>query len=209
MYNVPMNEDEILTPPVEVSLEPQPNGGSLKRSKKIEQLPVKYEPSLESKRLTKQMEEELTVEDAETVNTICMLIGEDGLKLDEACRVGNVELSMLKLKIQQFPIIAKLLTVKESEYKHMLIRQMSIRARSGDDKAAQWLLAARYPDEFGDKKARGGGEEGMDLMAQAISFIQESGDSEPVVRKSASLIHIRRVNQPESKEVKTLKQFLS
>lgn len=178
-------------------------------NKKAKNLPEEYEPTLNSAALTAQMKKELTPENSSAMNLICMLIGKDGLKLDEACKVANIEVDSLKQLIDKHPIIAKVIAIKESEYKHMLLRQMSVRARSGDDKVAQWLLETRYPEEFGPKKkGQGGGDNGMDFVAQAVSFIQENGDNSPIVKKTSTIL-VHQVKPTDSPEVKTLKSFLN
>ena len=195
------------TPLVEESLEPQVHGGSLRRSKKTE-LSQEYQSSFQSQSLSKEAEESLSFEDNLILKTIAKLIGTDGMRLEEACIIANVKMSVLEEKMKEFPIIKKIIEVKKMEYKHMLISRLSVRARSGDDKVALSILEARYPEEFGKKKTPGLGE-GDDFLTEAISFIQENGDSIPVVRKQQSIVNVRRVPAVKSDEISRLKEFLS
>ncbi len=187
------------------SLEPQAQGGSLKRSKKV-LIPIDETVTLESKSLDEEAHHTLRPSDLATLKTIATAIGKDGLSLQEACVIANVDYEHFKLMASQYPVILKIVKVKEIEYKHMLLRSLAVKARSGDDKMSQWLLERKFPDEYGSGK-RGQGDSDSDLLGMAISFIQESGDNETLVRQQVKVATVRKVSG--ASEIKRLQSFLS
>lgn len=191
---------------VEVTLEPQPQGGALKRSKK-ELVPIDETPTLAAASLDTEAQATLTPQDYSILKTIASAIGKDGLQLNEACMIANVSTDTFRQMAEKFPIIQRVISIKEIEYKHMLLRALSKRARSGDDKVSQWLLESRYPEEFGSKRQRKGSDD-SDLLGAAISFIQESGDRDHLVRKEVRLGTLRKKVDADP-EVRQLKSFLS
>lgn len=119
-------------------------------------------------------------------------IAKVGLPLQEACILVDIDYEKLKEQMKVEPLIAKIIKAKELEYKKDLLHTISNKGKNGDDKIAQWLLAKRYPDEYGDAK-RGEGEGGEDFMFEAIKFIRKNGDNSPMVNEvSGQAIIVKR-----------------
>jgi len=97
------------------------------------------------------------------------------LPLEDACKLADVDIDHYKELYEKNKIIKKILDKKELEYKKDLLYTLSVKARSGDDKLAQWLLERRFPSEFSNKKSPPSGDE--DMLAMAIKFIQKGGDN--------------------------------
>lgn len=163
--------------------------------------------SLESQSLTAEAKATLSEDDFKTLQKIAVHIGKDGMTLEEACVLANVEYDNLKAQALKFPVIEKVIRMKELEYKKMLMKNLSARARGGDDKVAQWLLESRYPDEFGGGKRKGDGG-GDDLLGMAIDFIQTQGDKQTLVRKQVVLSSHKTPRTPDS-DIKKLQAFLT
>lgn len=173
--------------------------------------PVVEEESLESLSLTDEARRSLKEEDFKTLQKIAVNVGKDGMTLEEACVLANVDYENLKAQAIKFPVILKIVRMKELEYKKMLLKTISQKARSGDDKLALWLLERRHPEEYGGgKRGNGGGDGGgQDLLGMAIDFIQSAGDKEPIVRKQLRVGVVKK-STPHIKnsEAKKLQGFL-
>jgi len=108
-----------------------------------------------------------------------------GLPLNEACTLVNIDFKKFEEEMKMEPLIKKIIMMKELEYKKDLLYTISQKAKSGDDKLAQWLLERRYPDEYGSKKNNAGEGTGNDIMFEAIRFIQKNGGSDTMVQESS------------------------
>ena len=106
-----------------------------------------------------------------------------GLPLDEACMLVDVDYEKFKEEMKIEPLLAKIIRMKELEFKKDMLHTLSAKARSGDDKLAQWLLEKKFPDEYGTKKGPSGGD-GQDILFEAIRFIRRSGDNAPLVNET-------------------------
>lgn len=179
-------------------------------TKKVQLAPPPPEEteSLESLSLTNEARDSLSSDDFKTMQKIAVSIGKDGMTVEEACVLANVDYENLKEKSEKYPIIQKIIRMKEFEYKRMLKKTLSQRARGGDDKVAQWLLESRYPEEFSAGKKKGGGENGEDLLGMAIDFIQNSGDSQTLVRKQVVVSKRSATPRTPNSDVQKLKAFL-
>lgn len=114
---------------------------------------------------------------------IAFRLKRDGVSIDEACLLANVDTEWLAGQIEKYPIIARALAKKDLEYRVALIRPLNLRAKT-DPKMAQYLLELKSPP--GRKNARPGeADESGDMLAMAISHIQEHGDSSPLVRRES------------------------
>lgn len=148
------------------------------------------EPSLESQSLESEAIKLLTLKDYEILKSMCVAIGKDGMTVEEACRLANVPHEHFKSLAAKHPIIGKIISLKELEYKRSLLKSLSAKARSGDDKISQWLLEKRYPDEFGSKKKGGGGSEDADPLGSVIAFIQEHGDTSGIIQRRTAIVAV-------------------
>lgn len=112
---------------------------------------------------------------------IAFKVKTDGVTIDEACLLCNIDIEWLANQIEIYPVIARALAKKELEYRVQLMRPLNAKART-DTKMAQFLLELRYP--AGRKNAKAGEEDNSgDMLALAITHIQEHGDSSPLVRR--------------------------
>lgn len=102
-----------------------------------------------------------------------------GLPLNEACVLVDIEYEWFVEKMKSTPLIRKIIIMKELEFKRDMLHTITQRARSGDDKLAQWLLERKFPDEYGGKKNQT--PEGDDVMFEAIQYIRKTGTLSPMV----------------------------
>lgn len=112
-----------------------------------------------------------------------------GLSLEDACKLADFDYEEFKAIVDSNRLVRGILEKKELEYKKDLLHTLSAKARSGDDKLAQWLLERRFP-EFSTKNKGQGNDE--DLLGMAISFIQKSGNSTPLVSETSGKAFIIR-----------------
>lgn len=107
-------------------------------------------------------------------------IKSEGLSLDEACLMCNVDTEWLDKVIEAHPIVARIFLKKDLEHRLALMKPLLKRATT-DDKMAQYLLELRTPKK--NKNALP--DDSGDLLAGAVAFIQQHGDSTPLVNRSA------------------------
>jgi len=121
-----------------------------------------------------------------------------GLDFEEACLMVRFDPEDMAAKIKEFPIIQELIDIKELEYKVALIKTVSHKATTGDDKLAQWLLERRFPQEFNPKKGSGVLEKSNDdLMGMAIEFIQRNSDTNPLIKETSGRAFLFKKNSGE------------
>jgi len=122
-----------------------------------------------------------------------------GLDFKEACMMIRFDPKDMEKKIKEFPIIQELINIKELLYKADLIKAVSKKALSGDEKLAQWLLERRFPHEFNPKKGTGiPSDNGNDLLAAAVEFIQKSDDVNPLVHETSGRAFLIKKNSGEN-----------
>lgn len=122
-----------------------------------------------------------------------------GLAFEEACIMVRFKPEDMTEKIKKFPIIQELIDVKELEYKVSLIKAVSKKATTGDDKLAMWLLERRFPHEFNPKKGSGApNSDNEDLLGAAIEFIQKSSDKNPLVKETSGRAFLFKKNSGEN-----------
>lgn len=122
-----------------------------------------------------------------------------GLPIKEACLIVGVDHEKLAILMKSDPLIGRMIQVKDLEYKRSLLKTVSTKAKT-DEKMSQWLLTARYPDEFNPRKGSSSGEQQSDdLLGIAIEFIQKSGDSSPLVTERAGKITMVKRTADENK----------
>lgn len=151
--------------------------------KKIEVEPEKKEEQIESLSLEmhsnsieKEAQEKLSPELLRILKKIAYYTSKVGLTLKECCQLVDVDFETFKGYMKFQPVIAKVIAMKELEYKKDLMYTLTQKAKSGDDKIAQWLLECRYPLEFGSQKKKSGNDDSGDLFFQAVQFIRKGGD---------------------------------
>lgn len=135
-------------------------------------------------------------------------IKNDGLNIDEACLLCNVDPDWIAARIDEHPVIARAFAKKDLEYRVALMRPLNKKAKV-DEKMAQYLLEMRYPK--GRKNAAGGNgdDESKDMLAMAISHIQEHGDSTPLVKRTSGAAVIMARGATATKLMDRIKAVLA
>ena len=155
---------------------------------------------LDSKNLETQAREQLSPDLLRKVKKISYYTSENGLTLEEACLLADINFVAFKELIEANSLVRKIILVKELQYKKDLLFTVSQKAREGDDKLALWLLERKYPEEFQAlrKGSHGAGSGDEDLLVQAIEYIQKTGDTNPLVKEtSIRAIVIKKKKDPE------------
>ncbi len=113
-----------------------------------------------------------------------------GLSEQEACMVVNFDIAELIALRQKHEKIERLFKMKSLEYKRGLLKTLSKKAREGDEKLAQWLLEAKYGEEYNRRRGGGGNgaEGGEDMLGAAVDFIQKSAGGGESVLGSGGLV---------------------
>lgn len=152
--------------------------------------------SSESRSLSELAKEKLTPEQLAQLKRIAYYVNQVGLSLEESCKLIDVEYDYFVKLMESQPFVRRIIEMKELEYKKDLMLTLSRKARTGDDKLAQWLLERKYPDQFSTKRPKGDGD--GDMLVEAIRFIQKSGDATPMVNEtSGQAIVIRKGGEVE------------
>lgn len=112
---------------------------------------------------------------------IAFKIKNDGLTVEEACLLCNVDGDWLIAMVEKHPVIARIFAKKELEYRVALMKPLNAKAKK-DDKMALSVLEMRYPKAR--KNSNSPDDNSADMLAMAITHIQENGDSTPLVRRS-------------------------
>lgn len=154
----------------------------------LTQAQIEEQPSfgLENQSLEERAKAQLSPEFVKVLKKIAYYTSKVGLPLNEVCQMLDVDLKQFEEDMKLKPIIGQIIRVKELEYKKDLLYTLSQRARSGDDKLAQWLLERKYPEEYGEKKKGGNTNPGDDVVEIAMKFIRSNGDErDPLVQLSS------------------------
>ena len=125
-----------------------------------------------------------------------------GLPLEDACLIVGLDYEKVQHLINTDETVSRLIKLKDLEYKRGLLEVVSIKSK-GDEKMSMWMLERRYPSEFNPKKGQGpNGEEGDNIVKQAITFIQVNGYNAPLVSRAARVSERLSDNDGESKGIK-------
>lgn len=116
------------------------------------------------------------------IEKVSWQIRHEGLNLEEACLITNVDFKWLSAKVDQHPIIARIIAKKELQFKIKLQKPMVAKAKH-DDKMAQYLYELKYPKS--KLKAGDDVDTSGDMLAAAVEHIQEHGDSTPLVNRES------------------------
>lgn len=132
-----------------------------------------------------------------------------GLTESEACSICDYPHEKFIALKQSYPIISRLVEVKDLEYKRNLLKSISVRAGT-DDKLAMWLLEAKYPAEFNRKKGGGGDgdKDPQDLVGMAIEFVRKSGDKNGLVSEESGRAFIIKGKDGKSSQLKNVSEVL-
>lgn len=135
----------------------------------------------EASSLGAQIEKNYDERFVKLIKRLAYYLSKVGLPFEEACQILDVEPLEFEAKIENDPLLVRLMKLKELEYKKDLLATISSRARQGDDKLAMWLLEKRFPEEFNKRKGGEGPGSSTDDMTTVLEFIQETSDKNPLV----------------------------
>lgn len=151
------------------------------------------ELSLTSKSLESEALAHFSPVQLKIIKKIVYYTSQIGLSIEEACTLANFSFEELKNIMQKDPLVEKIITMKELEFKKDMLHTVTVRARNGDDRLALWLLERKYPSEFANQKIKPSDNQEKNFLFQAIEFIQRNGDASPLVAKeNASAVVIRK-----------------
>lgn len=152
----------------------------------------------DQKKIDKHITETFPPEFCNMLKRFAYYLSTVGLSFEEACLMVRFDPEDMTDKIREYPIIQELIDIKELEYKVKLIKTVSRDAMEGNEKLAQWLLERRFPAEFNPKKGTGSArEDSEDLLGAAISFIQQTSDSNPLIKQTSGKAFLIRKNSKE------------
>lgn len=136
----------------------------------------------------KQIEDKFPEPLVKLLKKIAYEVSVIGLSEKEACLIASYPYeTFLELKDKN-KIVRQLIEMKDLEYKRGLLKNLSNKARGTDDKLAQWLLQARYPNEFNQRKglsAGDDGDKGESMIGMALEFVRRNGDKQDLVSESS------------------------
>lgn len=142
--------------------------------------------------LSKEARDKLPTKTLFLIQRISYQLSENGMTLEESLVLTNVDRKVLDELIDEFPVINRVIQYKELEFKKRLMRVLVRQVEKGDDSIAQWLLEKRYPEEYGKKGVNpGGGSQERIMFQKALIFIQNSGDSSPIVSKASGDLSLK------------------
>lgn len=155
---------------------------------------------LDSISLEKKLQERFPADFLSLIKKIANEVASVGLTEKEACMICDLDYARFTALKQNEPLIRQLFERKNLEYKRILLKPLSDKAKT-DDKLAQWLLESRFPDDF-NKKKRNNPDDGMDVMGEIITVIQkESGipNSPSLIKEtSGTAFRIRKQSADDS-----------
>lgn len=120
-----------------------------------------------------------------------------GLSEEEACLINDYDYGKFLALKQNEPLVSQMFEKKNVEYKRSLLKPLSEKAKT-DDKLAQWLLQARFPEDFNRKGKNS--DQNEDMLGAAISWIQKN-DSNGIVQETSGKAFILK-KPTENEELK-------
>lgn len=177
-------------------------------------LPAPVNPIDEFTQAISRVEDEIEKQFPEplvkVLKKIAYEIGVVGLTEAEACMISDYSHEKFIALKQAYPLVQRLIEVKDLEYKRNLLKSISARAGT-DDKVAMWLLEAKYPTEFNRRKGAGktGEEDAKDLVGMAIEFVRKSGDAGGLVREESGRAFIIKGKDGGVPTLKSVSEILA
>ena len=137
-------------------------------------------------------------------------IGVVGLTEAESCMISDYPHEKFITLKQLYPIIQKLVEVKDLEYKRNLLKSISTRAGT-DDKVAMWLLEAKYPSEFNRRKGNGGNGEKdpEDLVGAAIEFVRKSSGPSGLISEESGRAFLFKTKEGQTPKIGSVQEMLA
>jgi len=109
-----------------------------------------------------------------------------GLPIEEACELVRITPEELKALLEKHPYVRKYLRVKEIELKKDLLKILALQAKQNkNEKWAEWMLASKYPQEFGSGKKKQVEDEGAKMMGAMLQTIRQDNTGNTLVEKKA------------------------
>lgn len=161
-------------------------------------------------RVEDEVEAQFPAELMRVLKKIAYEVGVVGLTEAEACMISDYPHATFIALKQQYPIVARLMEVKDLEYKRNLLKSISARAGT-DDKVAMWLLEAKYPSEFNRRKgsSKGDGDNGEDMVGLALEFVRKSGDAGGLIREESGRAFIIKGKDGKAATLKSINEVLA
>jgi hypothetical protein len=160
----------------------------------------------------KEIEENFPSALVKVLKKIAYEVSVIGLSEREACLIASYPYEVFLTLKKNNKIIEQLIEMKDLEYKRGLLKNISNKARTTDDKLAQWLLEARYPKEFNRRKGSGhGGGDGDDdgnMIAMAVEFVRKNGDRESLVQEESGRAFFIKSKGTDKKIITDINQIL-
>lgn len=168
-----------------------------------EELNQQVEETLISDSLEDQAKDRFSDKVVSTLKRIALHVGRDGLTLKESCQLLNLDFQHVNEIVEKDDLVQDIISNAELRYKRNLLKTLSEKARSKDDKVATWLLERRYPDEFGKKKRGSKKDNDGASLEEVVKFVRESGDDEPLIANETEENYTpkRKLNPKESDDV--------
>lgn len=151
-------------------------------------------------RVEDEVEKQFPADLTRVLKKIAYEVGVVGLTEAEACMISDYSHEKFVALKAQYPIVQRLMEVKDLEYKRNLLKSISARAGT-DDKVAMWLLEAKYPTEFNRRKGAGGGKDDKDpadLVGAAIEFVRKSSGANGLISEESGRAFIIRGKQSDN-----------
>jgi len=160
----------------------------------------------------KQIEEKFPPALVKVLKKIAYEVSVIGLSEREACLIASYPYDVfLSLKTNN-AIVEQLIEMKDLEYKRGLLKNISSKARTSDDKLAQWLLEARYPKEFNRRKGNGSGggndDDDGNMVAMAVEFVRKNGDKNSLVQEESGRAFIIKSKGEKGRVINDINQIL-
>lgn len=111
----------------------------------------------------------------------------NGSDREMSCILALIDPEELKVLMEVDPAVYAFVRHKEYTYKAKLLKTLSVSAFGGNVKAAGYLLEQKYREEFGKRGKDDDTFKNKDHLEQAIEFIRESNDENPIVRQNQTL----------------------
>lgn len=140
---------------------------------------------LPSESLEEQAKQKFAPSFFKALKKIAYYTAQVGLPLDEACTLVDLDFEEFQEARKMEPLIDKIIRMKELQYKKDMLHVVVQKARSGDEKLAQWLLEKKYPEEYGQKKKQT--DDSGDILFEAIRFIRRNSDQNPLVQPAGGI----------------------
>ena len=157
-----------------------------------------------------RLEEILPAELIRILKRISYELAVVGLSEEQACLLTNYPHEKLTLLRKQEPLVDRLIEMKKLSYEREILKNLSRKGKT-DDKLGQWLLEQRNPGKYNRRKGTGrGGDEddGEDLLAMALEYVQEGGEKDPLVNKKSGRAFVIKKGGGGNKPL-SLEQFLA